>query len=357
MLASAATTPFRVARALTKRIAKALKRGDSVDGVGVREDEDDDDDTDDDDDETEDGEDDLAIEMRAKAYVEIYEEIVRRIKARKDDGGYGKPLVIGVSAPQGCGKTTLARALVGLVRATPRKAVSDVVDGEVAKGRLNAVALSIDDFYLRGEEQAAFAAARPANAMLRHRGNAGTHDLALGTRTLDALGRLNDAGASTSSVRVPRYDKTAREGRGDRAPESAWDVVSAPLDVILLEGWMLGFSPIDDDAALSKINKDLLDVNEYLRAYESSWWSPGRVDWWVILKVSDPSWVYAWRLEAERKAHGNKGLSDNQVIDFVDRFMPAYEAYLPKLYAAPPRPARVISVDSRRGMGAFVSVE
>lgn len=49
-------------------------------------------------------------------------------------------------------------------------------------------------------------------------------------------------------VRVPRYDKSARGGKGDRAPEAEWSVVSAPPDIVLLEGWMLGFEALPDES-------------------------------------------------------------------------------------------------------------
>ena len=45
-------------------------------------------------------------------------------------------------------------------------------------------------------------------------------------------------------VAVPRYDKAAHGGRGTRAPEHTWPTVKGPLDLILFEGWMLGFSPV-----------------------------------------------------------------------------------------------------------------
>jgi len=322
-----------------------------------------------DDDDDDDSSRDVRIWARAEGYADVYVELMMRVcEARREGGAMRRrrPFVMGVSAPQGCGKTTTTGVLVDMIRATPRAWVcggEDVGDDDDDRedrvdGTLNATALSIDDFYLRGEDQDALAAAKPANAMLRHRGNAGTHDLELGRRTLDALARINDDDANqASSVRVPRYDKTARQGWGDRTPEDAWDVVSAPLDVVLLEGWMLGFSPIDDDEALININNDLVDVNAYLREYGPAWWSPGSVDWWVVFKVSDPSWVYAWRLEAERKANGNKGLTDEQVKDFVDRFMPAYQAYLPKLYDAPPTPAYVIPVSKDRAFGRAATVD
>ena len=43
---------------------------------------------------------------------------------------------------------------------------------------------------------------------------------------------------------MPRYNKAAHEGRGTRAPEDTWPRVKGPLDLILFEGWMLGFQPV-----------------------------------------------------------------------------------------------------------------
>ena len=108
---------------------------------------------------------------------------------------------------------------------------------------------------------------------------------------------------------------------------------------------MLGFEPIESDRARA-INPDLVVVNEQLKEYKAALWGPDKVAWWIIFKVDDPAWVYDWRLEAERKANG--GLDDSQVKDFVDRFMPAYEAYLPGLYAEPPPESLVVVVDKHR---------
>jgi hypothetical protein len=69
---------------------------------------------------------------------------------------------------------------------------------------------------------------------------AGTHDLPLAYETLDQLTARRD---EASPVALPRYDKSKREGRGDRADVGSWPIVSAPVNIILLEGWMLGFIP------------------------------------------------------------------------------------------------------------------
>lgn len=47
--------------------------------------------------------------------------------------------------------------------------------------------------------------------------------------------------------------------------------------------------------------------------------------------------MYKWREEAEeaRRRLGEGALSREDLVRFVDRYMPAYKAYLPQLYAAP----------------------
>jgi D-glycerate 3-kinase len=80
-----------------------------------------------------------------------------------------------------------------------------------------------------------------SNRLLQVRGNAGTHDLKLGTDTLTAL---KSAKSRNDQVALPRYDKSKNQGRGDRADPGTWPRVQGPLDIILFEGWMLGFRPL-----------------------------------------------------------------------------------------------------------------
>lgn len=61
------------------------------------------------------------------------------------------------------------------------------------------------------------------NRLLELRGNAGSHDLQLGSATLQALRGANRAGAAPFGI--PRYDKSAHSGRGDRAPAETWPQV------------------------------------------------------------------------------------------------------------------------------------
>lgn len=239
---------------------------------------------------------------------------------------------VGISAPQGCGKTTLVSALVALLTSEAHAAA----------------AVSIDDFYLRGAEQEALAASAPGNPLLAFRGNAGTHDLALASTTLSAL-----RSPQGRAVAVPLYDKTLRGGRGDRAPEAAWPVVREPLQVVLLEGWCLGFRPLPSDGAAEAQAPGLGAVNAALRAHAGA--MEDYADCWVVIQVGDPSWVYSWRAQAEAvtRAAGKPALTEAQVADFVQRFMPAYAAYLPGLYAEGPTgragaPVLSLAVDATR---------
>jgi pantothenate kinase-related protein Tda10 len=81
---------------------------------------------------------------------------------------------LGISAPQGCGKTTLVFELEKLSTALGIRAAS----------------VSIDDFYLSHAAQQMVTAAHPDNPLLAGRGNAGTHDLQLGKVVLTNLRKL-----------------------------------------------------------------------------------------------------------------------------------------------------------------------
>jgi D-glycerate 3-kinase len=172
----------------------------------------------------------LTVPQKARLYhyyIPVFiwcEDQISQHRSTFKDGEDISPLVIGFSAPQGCGKTTLVFALDYLFQVTGKKAAT----------------VSIDDFYLTAEGQAKLREENPGNALLEFRGNAGSHDLPFSVETLTALTKLTKEGMK---MKLPRYDKSAYNGRGDRADPSTWPEVEGPLTVILLEGWMLGFKP------------------------------------------------------------------------------------------------------------------
>jgi len=211
-------------------------------------------------------------------------ELVAAWLTRDDDDAPRRgPLLVGVQGIQGCGKSTLCERLA---RASPPRCA----------------AVSLDDFYL---PDAALDHAHP-DARLRGRGNPGTHDVAA---LASALAALRAGGVAE----VPVYDKEAHGGRGDRAPRTR-RLDGAALDVVLLEGWCVGFRARGraDDA-----------VDAALAAYEPAF---ALLDRLVVLHAPAPR-AHLWRAQAER------ALDADGVRALVDRFMPAYRTYLPALRA------------------------
>ncbi len=220
----------------------------------------------------------------------------------------GRPCLIGIQAPQGGGKTTL---VTHLLKQLPNLGI-------------RAAGVSIDDFYLTRDEQLRLAAQHPGNPYLEHRGYPGTHDVDLGAATLTALRALGPAAQyATNQLRIPVYDKSAHGGRGDRAPQSTWRDVTGPIDIVFVEGWMLGFSPV---AEAGLTDPFLVAPNRALAAYDR--WHR-LLDAFVVLRATDPAFVLRWRVEAEEamRASGKPGLDRAAIEDYIRRFLPAYATY------------------------------
>jgi D-glycerate 3-kinase len=219
-----------------------------------------------------------------------------------------RPVIVDLSAPQGASKTTLTGQIC-------RRLASR--DG------LNAVSISIDDFYVTRREQADLATRYIDNPYLQHRGYPGTHDINLGRRVLNALKSIDEYG----SVVLPAYDRMACRGMGDRRLESDWPIILAPLDLVILEGWMLGFASVEPDMLP---DRHLRLINEFLRPY-ATWLSC--LDAFVWLEPEDSRFVLDWRVEAEEQSRAQErgGMSIDEVKAFAERFLPAYLIYLPGL--------------------------
>ncbi|HEY7475757.1 MAG TPA: hypothetical protein VH679_12145 [Vicinamibacterales bacterium] len=219
----------------------------------------------------------------------------------------GRPCLIGIQAPQGAGKTTLVTHLIE----------------QLPHLGLKAAGVSIDDFYLTRPEQLKLAANHPGNPYLEHRGYPGTHDIELGETTLAALRRLGRDRSAAGQVRVPVYDKSAHGGRGDRMPQSGWREATGPIDLVFVEGWMLGFSPVPESSLRDPF---LVAPNRALAAYDR--WHR-LLDSFVVLRATNPNFVLNWRVEAEEamRASGRPGLDRAAIEDYIRRFLPAYATY------------------------------
>jgi D-glycerate 3-kinase len=218
--------------------------------------------------------------------------------------GHGKPFLLGLSGLQGCGKSTVAKALV-----------------EQARGHgLAAHTLSLDDVYLGRRERAHLATT--VHPLLRTRGVPGTHDLALLERVLDALATASP----DHPVALPRFDK----GRDTRRPPSRWPRVTEPPHLLVLEGWCVGLPP-QAPSDLSRVVNDLERredpdgrwrrfVNEALAAMQPTW---HRLHRQVLLQAPDWGTVCRWRESAERplRARGApRAMSPAQLRRFMQLF-------------------------------------
>ncbi|KAH7305441.1 P-loop containing nucleoside triphosphate hydrolase protein [Stachybotrys elegans] len=252
-----------------------------------------------------------------------------------------KPFILGLSGLQGSGKSTWAIALATTL--TNRHSI---------KTRI----LSLDDLYHDHPELVAIRSANPSNALLQTRGQPGTHDEALAKDFFSSVLQIRDK-PSDAFVEWPAFDKSLHSGQGGRVPRERWVKVPAGegLDVLIFEGWCLGFTPLTDREIKQKWEKDRLAIqgsekgfgrrniadhelhhlqliNSNLNGYYHDFMGPQHFDGLLHLSTNKLLQVYEWRLDQERALRKHKpGMTDDQVIRFVRGYMPAYELYLNRL--------------------------
>ncbi len=210
--------------------------------------------------------------------------LARAIAQQRASSTDAPPLLVSISGVQGSGKTTLSTFLELLLR--------------MAHG-LRVARISIDDFcHTRATRERL---SRELHPLLITRGPPGTHDLSLAVETLS---RLREARPGQSCP-LPRFDK----GCDDRLPESRWDRIHGPFDIILFEGWCNHAPPQSDAELREPINTLERDedrdglwrgyVNESLREYQRHLYADS--DLLILLRAPDFQCVYPWRALQERK--------------------------------------------------------
>lgn len=214
-------------------------------------------------------------------------------------------LVVGVCGAQGCGKSTLAKALARRFDQTG----------------IRTAVLSLDDLYRTRAERAALAA--QVHPLLRTRGVPGTHDVTLGLNLITAL----DDGRATA---LPRFDKA----RDDRAGADHWGTAEADTELLILEGWCVGARPQSEAALTEPINPLERDddrqgiwrrfantalAGDYQRLF-------ARIDVLILLAAPGFDVVRAWRTEQEQELRARAGpdapglMSDDEIAHFIQYY-------------------------------------
>lgn len=269
---------------------------------------------------------------------ETLEILVPRIIAHRDSTQNARPLILGITGLQGSGKSTWAAGIVEALNSTHH---------------LHTITVSLDDFYHTHSNLVARRDKDPENKLYRTRGQPGTHDEQLAQETLQALRSWDDE--RVQNVAIPSFDKSKFNGEGDRAPLSAWPQCSSKPDVIVFEGWCVGFQSLSETAIRSKHEaarlaptddspdcivtlpdhqlSHLEEVNKHLKQYNETFMGPEHFDFLVHLDTDDLRNVYRWRMQQEHAmlAVKGEGMSDEGVRAFVRGYMPAYELYLEEL--------------------------
>jgi D-glycerate 3-kinase len=143
------------------------------------------------------------------------------------------------------------------------------------------------------------------------RGLPGTHDVNLVIKVLNDLKHRR-------TTRIPQFDKLLCNGKGDRL-ETYREVDGSQLDVVIIEGWFLGFPHLP--SITDRINTQLKDYEQIYEYFDA----------FIQLKCPDYRLAYRWRQEQETQssnAENRQGMNEDQVRKFVDKFIPCYEKYL-----------------------------
>lgn len=223
-----------------------------------------------------------------------------------------RPFIQGILGGQGTGKSTLGAMLTLILAHLGYRTVS----------------LSLDDLYKTHRDRVAL---RQQDPRLIWRGPPGTHDVDLGLTVLKKLRQPN----LPQPVAIPRFDKSAYGGAGDRTQP---EIIHA-VDIVLFEGWFVGVRPIEPtqfDAARPPIETQsdrefARDINARLHEYLPLW---EQIDRLILLYPDDYRRSLAWRKDAEHDmiAIGQSGMQDAEIEEFVKYF---WRSLHPELFIKP----------------------
>jgi D-glycerate 3-kinase len=268
-----------------------------------------------------------AIEALAEIYRLIADAIVERSTGRTPG------FLVGLSGPQGSGKSTGSVVLARLLDERGRRAV----------------VLSLDDLYLGRAARRTLAA--QVHPLLATRGPPGTHDPALAAAVIAGLAR-------PGGTILPRFDKAS----DDRVPMDRWPRVEGPVDIIIFEGWCVGAQPQDGAVLARAVNSLEAEedpagvwrgyVNQALKGAYADLFA--QIEFQILLQPPAFEAVADWRIEQEHELA--RTLADDAdrtgVMSDVEvrRFIQFFERLTRHLMAEMPHRADiVVELDAQRG--------
>ena len=208
------------------------------------------------------------------------------------------PIIIGFSGLPGSGKSTL-----GLW-----------IDNVARELSLDIKVISLDDFYLPGQEMDFAMKGNPWNVP---RGFPGSHSLDLLHQSLDTF-------LKTGVLASPIFDKSLRDGKGDR---KGW--CKLKTKVLILEGWFVGCEPVSDlfktqdweeqkfGVFLSQAEKDYrILIQESLIEYSKIWKKLHKL-WHLKSSNFDNTILWKYQQENQMIKLKGSGLKGNNLSDFI----------------------------------------
>ena len=219
-----------------------------------------------------------------------------------------KTLLVGLSASQGSGKTTVAKILKIILKHIFKR---------------NVFILSIDDFYKTSADRKKMA--KQKHPLFKTRGVPGTHDTNLIKLFFQSLQRKK-----FKKIKIPKFDKSI----DDRLKKNKWYTIAKKPEIVIFEGWCVGAKP-ETNFSLKKPINDLEKyedkklvwrkfVNQKLKNEYKNIFS--MLDHCIFMKVPNFKIVLKWRQSQEIKLR-NENRTRKKIMTYEElkRFIMFYQ--------------------------------